>query len=516
MATAEVRSYADAAAELEEAGWAAWLAGVLPQHCAFPFAEHHVDFWEWAWAIERGRSAPPFVAAWARGAAKSTSAEAAVSMWGCRGRRRYVLYVSGTQDKADDHVANVAAMLESPRVAALYPQASSRAVNKYGSSKGWRRNRLRTSSGFTVDALGLDTMARGAKVDEQRPDVIILDDVDDALDTAKTTDRKISLITKGILPAGSYDVVVLGVQNVIIDSGVFARLAGVSTEPCDFLVDRIVSGPVPAVRDLVTVQREDERGRMRTVIVGGTATWAGMDLVDCQQMIDQEGISAFRSERQHDTRPPSGGMFDGVDWNRVEVLPREVPELVRSVVWVDPAVTDKEDSDSQGISAWGHGVDDRGYLLWAWEQRTTPLAAICMAIRKALDLDAQVVGIETDQGGETWGSVFREAQLAVSSGKDGGERRPLAMKLTWDHAKAGVTQVPKAARAQRVLLAHGYEADRIRHVIGATYVARLALDRFPKTPPLDLVDSMVWGFRDLFPDAGRLTSESWTDRRGRR
>jgi len=38
-------------------------------------------------------------------------------------------------------------------------------------SKGWRRNRLRTASGFTIVAIGLDTAARGVKLDEDRPDL---------------------------------------------------------------------------------------------------------------------------------------------------------------------------------------------------------------------------------------------------------------------------------------------------------------------------------------------------------
>lgn len=507
----QVRSYADAAAELEGDGWATWLAGVFPKYAHHPFAVHHAVFWRWAWAVERHERMPPFVALWARGAAKSTSAEAAVAMWACRRKRRYVLYLSATQDKADDHVQNVAAMLESRLVGALYPHAGSRAVNKYGSSKGWRRNRVRTRSGFTVDALGLDTMARGAKIEDARPDVIVLDDIDDVLDTEATTLKKIKLITHGVLPAGAEDVVVVAVQNLVTDSGVFARLANVASEPADFLVNRIVSGPVPAVEDLVTVNVDG-----RSVIVGGRATWPGMDLVDCQAMIDQEGITAFLSERQHSTEPPAGGMFDHLDFDRIEVVPGAVPELVRVVTWVDPAVTNTDDSDSQGIACFGHGIDNRAYLLHADERRDSPLGTICRAMRVALAHGGLTVGIETDQGGDTWSSVFREAAELVASGKDGAVPMREARRLVMDWAKAGMTQVPKAARAQRVLLANGYERDRIRHVIGTAHVARRALRRFPKTKPLDLVDCMVWGFRDLFPDSAAIGDDSYRDQRARR
>ena len=54
-----------------------------------------------------------------------------------------------------------------------------RAVNKYGYSKGWNAQKLRTANGFNVLAFGLDTGARGVKLDNLRPDMIILDDIDE-------------------------------------------------------------------------------------------------------------------------------------------------------------------------------------------------------------------------------------------------------------------------------------------------------------------------------------------------
>jgi hypothetical protein len=95
-----------------------------------------------------------------------------------------------------------------------YPRLAARKVGKYGSSKGWRRNRLRTASGLTVDALGLDTARRGFKVEEQRPDMMIFDDIDGELDTIETTDKKETIITKKLLPAGSKDCAILFVQNL--------------------------------------------------------------------------------------------------------------------------------------------------------------------------------------------------------------------------------------------------------------------------------------------------------------
>ncbi len=139
---------------------------------------HHRAFWIWAWAIVRGRRPKPFVAVWARGGAKSTNAELMSIALGARDRRRYAWYICEVQEQADDHVQTIGAMLETRDLATFYPELAARRVNKYGSSKGWRRNRLSTRAGFTIDAVGLDTAARGIKLEEDRPDLFVFDDID--------------------------------------------------------------------------------------------------------------------------------------------------------------------------------------------------------------------------------------------------------------------------------------------------------------------------------------------------
>ncbi len=181
--------------------WRDWIAANFDGYLWPPYAPYHEQFWDWAWNIDAGSAAPPFVAIWPRGFAKSTSTEVACAMTAARQTRRYGLYVCATQDRADDHALNVAGLLESKAFSQHYPMASRRKIGKYGNSQGWRRNRLRTESGFTLDAIGLDTAARGAKIDEDRPDFIIFDDIDGLLDGPGVVDKKIKTITQSLLPS---------------------------------------------------------------------------------------------------------------------------------------------------------------------------------------------------------------------------------------------------------------------------------------------------------------------------
>lgn len=474
--------------------WLEWLRRIFPNYCTAPFAAHHERFWRYVWSLEAGKPAVPQINVWPRGGAKSTSIELAVTALGARAARRYCLYVSGTQDRADDHVQNIASMLESNEIARLYPTLSQRKIGKFGHSRGWRRNRVRTASGLTIDAIGLDTAARGVKVEEDRPDLIVLDDLDDALDSPGTTDRKVRGLTRGILPAGAEHVAIVGAQNLVHPSSIFAQLVDGTA---DFLIGREVSGPVPAIEGLVTERRTGDNAGF--AIVAGTPTWAGMDLRRCQTLLDEIGLAAFMGECQHDVEVLGGGMFDHVEF--VHMARDDVPPLIDVVVACDPAVTNTDQSDSQAVQC--DGIDGNGkvYRLHSWEQRSSPLMAIRQALLWAYQEGARAVVVETDQGGDTWESVYREALAGVrAEHPEWADQRP----PRFQQEKAGAGHGPKAHRASQMV--PDYERQRIVHVLGTHEVLERGLHRFPVTKPLDLVDAAFWSWHTLRHRARRARS----------
>jgi hypothetical protein len=270
----------------------------------------------------------PLVLILARGGAKSTSAEMTCALWGARRQRRYVWYVSETQSQANDHVQNIATLLESQAFSAQYPKLSDKRVNKFGDQRAWRQNRIWTADGFVVDALGLDTASRGIKLEEQRPDAMIFDDLDRQTDGPEIVAKKIRTMTRSILPAGTDDLAVFAIQNLIHGDGIFARLAGVSKESADFLADRIVSGPHPAIHNPAYEQRD---GRWH--IVSGTPSWQGQDLAACQRIISRDGLSSFKVECQHEVDLFEGGLFANIVFRYCRM--HEVPDLVRTLpLWL--------------------------------------------------------------------------------------------------------------------------------------------------------------------------------------
>lgn len=474
--------------------WEEWLHLLFPTYASQPFAQRHVDFWLWIESIEKGERPRPFVAIWSRAGAKSTSAELACVRVGAKHSRKYIWYCCGTQEQADKHVETIASMLESDAMMIHHPALAERKLSKYGHSRGWRRQRLRTRSSFTIDSIGLDVATRGAKVEEQRPDMIVFDDIDEKHDTMHTVKRKIETITTNILPAGSPDLAVLFIQNLIHPNSIASQLV---RDEAPFLVDRIVSGPHPAVENLVVEQRKDKNGVTHYQIMGGKATWSGQSLPMCQTQIETWGLTAFLQEAQHEVTEAPGGIYNHIEFAHIER--DKLPDFVDGCVWVDPAVTARDGSDCQGLQV--DAIDEHGilYRLFSWEQVASPEAALKMAILKCFEYGFSIVGVETDQGGDVWRPAYEKVCDNLILDKN----YPRIVKGTrfpsFRQAKAGAGHGSKVERSMQMLV--DYEHGKIVHVIGTHDILEKALKRFPN-PPLDLADAAYWGWWWLTEGSG--------------
>jgi len=478
--------------------WEGWLTSLFPDQFTSEFAEHHAEFCRWIWALEPGVRPDPLLFCLARKGGKSTLVETGCVAAGApiegEPRRRYVLYVCGTQDQADDHVKTIAAHLEDSRVGKVYPDLAEAKVDQYGDRWGWNRQRLVTQSGLIVDGYGLFGSGRGAKLEEYRPDLIVLDDVDEEDDSLDVVRKKEKRITQQVIPSGANDRAILFVQNQVHDNSVMTRLLEGQSE---WLLRRREIGPIPAAYDLeYEKEYEDERGRATYSVTDGTPSWQGFDLDDIEAEINEIGPTAFDVEYQHDVEKAGGGIFDSVEFRQCTWA--DLPELTRTVIWVDPAVTSQEGSDCMAIQADSLGVDGQVYRLFSWEQVSTPEQALRKALKKAVELGADKVGIETDQGGDTWRSVFERAWDHLVDSDDYpqiGERTP---RPDYAEDKASSHQKSKTARGMQML--EDYERGKIIHVQGTHHILEKALNRAFVKKPFDLADAAFYGWNDLRGD----------------
>lgn len=296
--------------EVEELDWQEWLLRYFGpnyrnEHSEPSFSEYHDELWEWVYSLEEFVRPHPFIAVWPREGGKSTNVELAIIYLAHKRIKQYCVYISGTQEQANDHVGNIASALESSLISDVDPDLCERQLGKYGHSKAWRMNRLRTASGLTVDAVGLDAMGRGAKIGKRRPDLIILDDIDKDKETNAAIEKKIQLLTRKILPSGNEFVAILAVQNLIHGQSIFTQLCDGRAE---FLIDRKISGPYPAIKDFTFIKDIDGKA----TITGGTPTWDNLSIERCQRIINDIGLNAFLAEYQHDKSAQQGMFFEDI------------------------------------------------------------------------------------------------------------------------------------------------------------------------------------------------------------
>ncbi len=440
--------------------WREWLEAHFGHVCTADPAPRMVRLWEWFEALSPGIKPPSRVEVWPRGGAKSSVVELACARLAVRGTRRFALIVSGTQEQADKHVAAVADHLERLRIG--------RAVNPYGHSRGWRRSMLRTATGFNIAAFGLDTGARGVKLGDARPDLMVFDDVDDRLDTEAATEKKLTTITQTLLPAGAADCAVLFVQNRVHAGSVAAQLAD---GKADFLHDREPVCEEAAIVGLEVEQRQQSDGTLRYVITAGTPTWAGQGIESCQRQINEWGLRAFRREAQHETDEEEGGLWSRDILNKTRATRH--PDLSRIVVGVDPNAT--EGGDEAGIvvagcsEAQGYVIDDAtmdgGPKRWAE-------AAVAAYHRHKADC----LVAESNNGGE---------MVAITIGTIAG-----APPVKLIHASRG-----KLTRAEPI--AKMYFDGRIHHVGHFSALEREMCTWAPGMPSPNRMDAAVWSLTEL-------------------
>lgn len=108
-----------------------------------------------------------------------------------------------------------------------------------------------------------------------------------------------------------------------------------------------------------------------------------------------------------------GALWSWESINEPRVSRDEIPELVRVVVAVDPAVTNRSTSDETGIVIAGKGIDGRFYVLGDVSGRLPPLEWAQRAVNAYHAHKADRIVAETNQGGDLVEQNIRQVDRLV-------------------------------------------------------------------------------------------------------
>ncbi len=209
---AALRTISAARREATEHSLRAFLQTYLPAYAKLEFSRMHIELFELLESASTQRGARLAIAA-PRDHAKSTLISLACILWCvCFNKEPYILLLSDTAEQAMGHLSHVKHELESnTRLKEDFPNAcrvpptSMRAVR-------WRKGEIITGNGVKVSALGVDSKLRGRRHREDRPTLIIGDDLENEV-MARSPDQRANLaewFAKAVLKAGS------GVTNIVV------------------------------------------------------------------------------------------------------------------------------------------------------------------------------------------------------------------------------------------------------------------------------------------------------------
>ncbi len=158
-----------------------------------------------------------------RGSAKSTIITLAYTIWAILGiqQRKYVLIISHTQSQANMHFANVRNILEENELLRKDLGPFTDYKEAWGSM-----SIVLKKYGARISAASTEKTIRGARHRQYRPDLIILDDIED-INSVKTQDSRDKLyqwFTSEVVPLGDIHTRIIMVGNLLHRDSLLMRL----------------------------------------------------------------------------------------------------------------------------------------------------------------------------------------------------------------------------------------------------------------------------------------------------
>lgn len=314
------RGYSSGSAHLalETALNGEWAKHFFPNLFTRPFTSYQNDFWNWAIDLERDAKPRPRIECEPRGVGKSTHARTLTAFLLAKKIKSYVLYICATDHQAQKHFNAIKAMLESEKLLKAYPHLNPQTQkHRQNVAKSWSSERLVTKEGQVVEFISLLSNARGFTTEAgKRPDMFVLDDIDDSKDSPYLVNKKLDILKYAIIPARADHTLVLFAQNLIHRDSICQKIRD---QRADILSDRIFVGPYPLMKCYEAVKEDIEgetTGAKRWRIISGEAFDEAVPLETCEQLLNEMGRDAFERECQQDVHRV-GDDKDFREWNEI-------------------------------------------------------------------------------------------------------------------------------------------------------------------------------------------------------
>lgn len=464
------------------------------------FAEcHH----QWAnlaamsWSKPRGAVGPAderhaFFAP--RETGKSTWWLLILPMWAAaHGHSRFAAIFADTGPQAKMHLDTFRKELQTNALLRQdFPQLCAPAMISRGRTQADRQDLIITASGFMMAARGMDSGSLGMKVEDARPDLLLVDDPEPSEDSysAYQANQRLTTLLDAVLP--------LNIRARVVYSGTVTMYGSIAHQ-----LIRYGKGEDDALNEWCGTERfkvhhaqpiiSDDHGRQRSL---WPAKWP------LSYLLSIAHTRSYAKNYANDPRGADGGYWSPEDW---VIRPGDNP--VKAVIQVDPATTTKAASDFTGIAVVSYDpfaadapppvinpktkkVMARGRVTihHVRQVKVAPGDALVAVLREIIAEFPFVGGIavESNQGGDVWYHVLA----------------PLGLPIV-----AEPVNVAKEVRAADAL--HHFQARRVV-LASAQPEYQDQAGSFPRAVHDDMVDAVNAGILRWLSPLGRTRAQEKT------
>lgn len=340
-----------------------------------------------------------------RDAGKSTWLFKILPMWAAaHGHVKFVAAFADSGPQAKKHLSTFKRELEAnPLLVADFPDLCQPLKRRGNLTVSDTQDLYQAQSGFVFAAGGADVSVLGMKVEDKRPDLLILDDLepDEASYSDYQMNQRLNTLTDAILP--------LNIRARVI-------LAGTVTMPGS-ITHQLIKSTVPGeeTEDWITTEKfkvhhykpiaVDDDGNERSL-------WPEKWPMDWLNSVRHTRSFA----KNYENNPLA---IDGQYWTRDDFTYGSVPCAI-TVLSVDGAVTDNKKSDFTGLAVVGatpHKPGDprrRCEVKYAVGVKLLG-KALRARILKIIEMypEIKVIMVEANQGGELWREVMHDMPVKV-------------------------------------------------------------------------------------------------------
>jgi predicted phage terminase large subunit-like protein len=433
------------------------------------FSRFHQDLCSHALAWSRTDLKPAEVReAWVapRGSGKSTWVFLILACWAlAHGHRKYIAAYADTATQAQQHLTSLKREFDQNELLRYdFPELCNPARRPSGGAVSDNRGMYIAQSSAVFMARGIDSSTLGAKVGAQRPDCIILDDIEpeESNYSDDQKEKRQATILNALFPM-NLNAVVLFVGTTTMPGSIIHDLVRQETEkdeaekpewPRD---EHITINYYPALT----------YGPFAEPISLWPERWSAEYL---------ESISHTRSFALNYMNDPMAR--DGEYWHKEDFRYGEegpgspIPALTHQILSIDPAVTDRTKSDFTALVVVGYSAPVKRCLIsYAKAVKVAPGEQLRKLVLDILTAHPRITGVvvEVNQGGMAWRSILHDLPVPIRE----------------VHQKAA-----KEARAAD-LLTH-YQLNRVVHAQRFPSMEGQMVG-FPKAAHDDLVDACGTG-----------------------